>query len=198
MKKDYTLRLLLTIAFFIFLKVFVFAAGKGYLITKDEKYISGQVMAVNYTVADSEVIFMNDFGDIYQIHPFLIKGFVYQENEKTIEYESKFNGQNWLFLKIEIGGRGIRMYQMNSVVATQASGVDSGIITEVSNSFWLEKEGERPFQIYLIGFRKQMRDVMSDYPELVAKVGEKGYRYKNLKNILLEYNEWYVDTRTML
>jgi hypothetical protein len=198
MKKDYTFRLLLTIAIAIFLKVFVFAAGKGYLITKDEKYITGQIMAVNYTLADSEVIFMNDFGDLYQIHPYLIKGFVYREDEKTIEYESKFNGQNWLFLKIEIGGRGIRMYQMNSVIATQTPGLNYEIKTQVSKQFWLEKEGEKPFQIYLLCFRRSMRKITSDFPELASKIGEKGFRYKNLKAILIDYNEWYVDTRIML
>jgi len=198
MKKDYTLRLLLTMAIFIFLKIFVFAAGKGYLITKDEKFISGQIMAVNYTTADSELIFMNDFGDLYQLHPYLIKGFVYREDEKKVEYESKFNGRNWLFLRVEVGGRGIKMYQMNSVITKVETGSAYEVKTQTSKELWLEKEGEAPFIIYLIGFRKQMRKVMGDYPDLAAKIGEKGYRYKDLKTILLKYNEWYVDTRTML
>lgn len=198
MKKDYTFRFLLALGIFIFLKISVFAAGKGYLITKDEKFITGQVMAVKYTVADSEVIFMNDFGDVYQIHPYLIKGFVYLDDEQTVEYESKFNGKNWLFLKIEVGGRGIRMYQTNSVVATYSEGEDYQVKTHSSKEFWLEKEGEKPFKIFLIGFRGKMRKVTSDFPELSAKIGKEGYRYKNLKTILAEYNEWYVDTRIML
>ena len=197
MKKDYTLRLLLTIAVFLFLKIFIFAAGKGYLITKDEKFITGQIMAVNYTAADSEVIFMNDFGDLYNLHPYLIKGFVYRENEETIEYESKFNGRNWLFLKIEVGGRGIRMFQMNSIITTRG-GVNYDVKTHESKEIWLEKEGEMPFQIFLLGFRKSMRNVISDFPELAAKIGKKDYRYKNMKAILLEYNAWYIDTRIML
>ena len=198
MKKDYTLRLLLTIAIAIFLKVFVFAAGKGYLITKDDKYITGMVVSVNYTLSDSELVFMNDFGDLYQIHPYLIKGFVYRDKEETIEYESKFNGQNWLFLKLEIGGRGIRMYQMSSVVTKSIRGSNYEITTHVSKDFLLEKEGEPAFKIYLIGFRKQMRKTTADFPELAAKIGQVGYRYKNLKTILIEYNKWYEDTRIML
>jgi len=155
-------------------------------------------MAVKYTTTDSELIFMNDFGDLYQLHPYLIKGFVYRENEENIEYESKFDGKNWVYLKVEVGGRGIRMYQMNSVVAKAETGSSYEVKTQESKEFWLEKEGEKPFKIYLLGFRSQMRQVMGDYPELAAKIGQKGYRYKNLKALLLEYNEWYVDTRTML
>ncbi len=198
MKKDYTLRLLLTIAIAIFLKVFLFAAGKGYLITKDDKYITGEVVAVNYTLSDSELVFMNDFGDLYQIHPYLIKGFVYREKEETVEYESKFNGKNWLFFKLEVGGRGIRMYQMNSVVTAKNLDSSSIVETQVSKEFWLEKEGEKPFKIYRIGFRPAMRKLTSDFPELSNLIGEKGYRYKNLKTILVEYNKWYEDTRIML
>jgi len=198
MKKDYTLRFLLALAIFIFLKVSVFAAGKGYLITKDDKYITGQVMSVSYTLEGSEVLFKNDFGDLYEIHPFLIKGFVYRDKEETLEYESKFNGQNWLFLKIEVGGRGIRMYEKNSVAVTNVPGLNYTVTTQSAKEYWLEREGGLPFQIYLLGFRKLMRNAIADYPELAVKIGQKGYRYRNLKTILKEYNEWYVDTRIML
>lgn len=198
MKKDYTLRLLLALAIFIFLKISLFAAGKGYLITKDEKFITGQIVAVKYTVADSELVFMNDFGDLYYLHPYLIKGFVFRENEKNVEYESKFDGKNWLFLKVEVGGRGIRMYQMNNVIARTDTGSDYEIKTHVSKELLLEKEGEKPFKIYRLGFRKQMRRATADFPELAAKIGQEGYRYKNLKTILIEYNKWYEDTRIML
>lgn len=198
MKKDYTLRLLLALTFFIFLKISVFAAGKGYLITKDDKFITGQVVSVNYTLTGSEVVFRNDFGDLYQIHPLLIKGFVYREKDKTLEYESKFNGQNWLFLKIEVGGNGIRMYKKNSVAVTNVPGLNYTVTTQSVKEYWLEKEGGKPFQIFFLGFRKTMRQTIADYPELAAKIGEKGYRYRNIKSILLEYNQWYDDTRMML
>jgi hypothetical protein len=87
---------------------------------------------------------------------------------------------------------------MNSVITRNNTGSDYEVKTHVSKEILLEKEGERPFRIYLIGFRKQMRKTVADFPELAAKIGQEGYRYKNLKKILIEYNKWYEDTRIML
>ena len=87
---------------------------------------------------------------------------------------------------------------MSSVLSAKSRDYDYAVKTEVSKEFWLEKEGERPFKIYMISFRKQMRKIMTDFPELAAKVGKKGYRYKDLKTILQEYNKWYEETRIML
>lgn len=200
MHKDYTFRLLFCLAFFILLKITCFAAGKGYLITKDEKFITGQVIAVNSTETSSELVFVNDFGDYYQIHPFLIKGFVFTEKEKVIQYESKFNGQYWMFLRIEVAGNGIRMYKTDNIVYSMKSRFDDNYqkTQSVSKQIWLEQPNGTPFQIYILGFRKTMRGVLADFPELAVKIGEKGYRYKNLKSILTEYNEWYEATRLML
>lgn len=199
MKKDYTWRILLTLAIAIFLKIAVFASGKGYLITKDEKFITGVVLSVESSDNDSQMIFLNDFGDYYRIHPFLIKGFVFKEKDKTIQYESKFNGERWLFLRVEENGGGIRLYRSNTsrVVSTASStGMQSREVQ--SREYWIEKEGETPFRIYAIGFRGTMRKALEKYPELAAKIGEKGYRFRNIKTIVKEYNEWYEATRLML
>lgn len=175
------------------------AANKGYLITKDEKVITGQVLSVNYVGGFSEVLFENDFGDQYHIHPFLIKGFVFIEKNEKIEYQSKYNGSNWIFLRVEIGGRGIRMYKTGSAaLVLQADNSYGYSEARTSTEIWLEKEGEKPFKLFLIGFRGQMRKVTADYPELAQKIGQKGYRYKNLKKILQEYNQWFEETRLMM
>ena len=196
MKNIYASLLLLML--FAFLPVVMQAAGKGYLITKDNKYITGQVISVKTTELGGKLVFKNDFGDFYEIHPFLIKGFAYLQEEKKVEYESKFNGNSWLFLQVEVGGRGIRMYrnETESVMWEDNDFHYSG--GTKSTEIWLEKEGEPPFRIYMMGFRKRMRTATADFAELSNKIGLKGYRYRNLKSILREYNEWFEATRLML
>lgn len=175
------------------------AAGKGWLITKDNKYITGQVLSVKTTDTGGQLMFRNDFGDLYSIHPFLIKGFAYVEKAGKIEYESKFNGQQWLFLQIEVAGSGIKMYRNE----TESVSFDNGDIASYSNTYksteiWLEKADTPPFRVYLVGFRKKLKKAVADYPELAKKIGTKGYRFRQLKEILHEYNEWYDATRIML
>lgn len=199
MKKDYTFKILLTIAIAVFFKIALFAAGKGYLITLDEKYITGNVISVNNSETGNELIFVNDFGDYYRIHPFLIKGFVFKEKEQTIQYMSKFNGDDWLFLRVEEGGAGMRLYRSNSTRVISSASVTGFITKEVnSGGYWIEMHNTKPFQVYGIGFRGKMRRALKDYPELAQKIGEKGYRFKNLRTIVKEYNEWYEATRIMM
>ena len=39
-------------------------------------------------------------------------------------------------------------------------------------------------------FKKVMKEMTADYPELAAKVGKKGYGYKYIANIIAEYNQY--------
>jgi len=47
---------------------------------------------------------------------------------------------------------------------------------------------------YLVGFKKNMSKLVSDYPELAKKIAnkEEGYRHGDIEKIIKEYNEWYL------
>lgn len=200
MKTNIYLKILFSTVLIFFVTNVLFAIQtNGYLITKNEKVITGRIVSISYTDYKSEVLFINDFGDTYRISPYLIKGFAYMKNGETLRYESKFIDNYWLFLKIELPGSGIRLYHSES--AQYVKGIDG--VSEIAQhnsvkTYWLELEGSTPFKIYKLGFRPKMRATLSQYPELAAKIGEKGYRYKDLKSIVKEYNLWWDATRLML
>lgn len=53
--------------------------------------------------------------------------------------------------------------------------------------FYLEK-GNEMVLINRANFKKAVRKIVADYPELKAKVGKKGYGYKYIVKIIKEYN----------
>jgi hypothetical protein len=59
----------------------------------------------------------------------------------------------------------------------------------------IQKADEKPIEesSLMLGFAKKMSEMVSDYPELAAKVlnKEKGYGVGSFFEVIKEYNEWY-------
>jgi hypothetical protein len=174
--------------------------AKGYIVTRNGKSLTGAIGNIFHTSYGSEVTFINDFGTIYQIHPFLIKGFVFQEQKDMVTYESKYSERKWLFLRVLHKGKYISVYkspEKKSVVNfTRVSFMAETVKNDV---YWLELHGKNPTQIRRMGFKKQMKKLLKRRaPELAEKIGTKGYRFKNLTEIAEAYNRKCEETRFRL
>ena len=55
--------------------------------------------------------------------------------------------------------------------------------------FYVERDNKM-VQVDRVNFKKTIRNMVSDYPELQAKVGKKGYGYKYIAKIIKEYNNY--------
>ncbi len=173
---------------------------KGYIVTRNGKSLTGAIGNIFHTSYGSEVTFINDFGTIYQIHPFLIKGFVFKEKADMVTYESKYSQRKWLFLRVLHRGEYMSVYkspEKKSVVNfTRVSFMAETVKNE---EFWLELPGRNPTQIRRLGFKKQMRKLLKrKAPELAELIGSRGYRFKNLTAIAEAYNRKCEETKFKL
>lgn len=190
MKKLYTL-------FWLLLAVSTFATAgiyQGYLITHNNRILTGQIGTIYSGQQSSAVIFINDFGTPYNIRAELIKGFVYRDGEETFVFESKYSEKQWMFLQVVCKGEsdGLNLYQ--TPAEKVALSLDNwGYVrseTVRDQEFWIEQQGKHPMRINRFRFKKKMRRLVNKQaPELAAKIGSPGYRFNDLVKIIEAFNE---------
>ncbi|MEZ5043463.1 MAG: hypothetical protein R2828_26435 [Saprospiraceae bacterium] len=200
MKKAFTLIFFLGITGFLWASSPNPNPSKGYIVTLNGKYLTGAIGNIFHTTYGSEVTFINDFGTIYQIHPFLIRGFVFREDASTVAYESKYSQKKWLFLRVLHKGDYMSIYkspEKKSVVNyTRVSFMAETVKNE---EYWIELKGKNPININRLGYKKQLRKLINKRtPELADKIGSKGYRFRNLTEIAEEYNKKCQETKYKL
>ncbi|RMG79111.1 MAG: hypothetical protein D6714_16910 [Bacteroidetes bacterium] len=165
--------------------------GKGYLITLDGHKLTGQVHDILFSAWQTRLRFENDFGDVYAIHPATIYGFVFENDGHFHYYESKFLGGTWAFLEVEKRGEALSLYRNpRRKLRVRKNDGEPYITQKKASETWLQFNGKRPFRIYRLGYKKILRQNLSEYPELADLIGQKGYRFRDLPRIVELYNEW--------
>jgi len=186
-------KLYLTLVFSFVLSIFCFAdkVFHGYIITKNGKRLTGYFTEVIYTGYSSQVVFINDFGSSYQISPELIRAFVYRKKNDYLVYESKRLNTAWVFLKVVFKGDDLLLYRSPEYLTKFIVGYEK-IETQKfeANDFFIQKPGGKLRRLRKINYRKRLRKLIRKRaPELAEKIGSKGYKFANLFDIMLEYNE---------
>lgn len=187
MKKIYTtFALLLTLSYSLFA-----TQNPGFIITKDAKIITGKVADIFYSSWKTELIFINEMGRRYAFHPAVIAGFAIKTDGELVHYESKFRKGQWQFMNVLEKGKNLSLYRSPSV-KTQEWSINYGddqIVSRKVTEYWLEYEKNAPVRVSSINYKRLLRQYLVLEPELVEKLGKKGYRYKNLQTIVQEFNQ---------
>ncbi len=170
--------------------------SSGYIITKNGVRLTGQIGLLNQTNQVSTVVFINDFGNIYTLQPELIAGFVFERDTSMQLFESKISSEErrWVFMKVLAKGNGLNLY---SIVTEKESSMG---VTEIdgdqrklkSMDYFLEarSKSKLPIRVQRMGFKRQMKELIQRRaPKLAAKIGSKGYRYRDILQIVEAYNE---------
>lgn len=190
MKKFY---LFLLFGLFSIFQVKAFDFFEGYIITKNGIRLTGMIGTLDQTRDNSSVIFINDFGNIYQIYPELISGFVFQQDTAAILFESKVEKyeKRWVFMQVLCKGKGFNLYtSVSERTASLIAPYDSETRAFKTSDYYLDTPKRVPFKIRRIGFRKQMKRLLNRRaPKLADLIGKKGYRYKDLVDIINAYND---------
>lgn len=90
-------------------------------------------------------------------------------------------------------GEGMNLYSapiisVQNIISTRYRGSRQEFIQ--SDAFFVEIKDRLPVQISKSNFKNSMRKLLKkEAPELAQKIGSKGFRFKNLRNIILQYNE---------
>jgi len=162
---------------------------KIFLTTLNGSNITGIIKTVSITKGKSEILFENDLGDIYTIHPATIFGFTFEEGGEVLLYESKYLGGKWRFLRADQKGTALTMYTSLERQLQFTNSEESPIIIEEKNpQIWLQFQEEQPIKVYRLTYRRVLRKKLEAFPELAKRIGKRGFKYKNMSSIVDLYN----------
>ncbi|MCB0587439.1 MAG: hypothetical protein KDD06_19250 [Phaeodactylibacter sp.] len=166
--------------------------ARGYIVTKNGKRLTGYIGEVYHSQFRSIVVFINDFGSTYNIEAERIRGFVFFDNEGYTAFESKNFRGRWYFLRILEKGVALNLYQ--SPEEQYNIRFDNGVLqASIHNvtEFWIESRArKRPVRLNRLNFRRKMRRLFRkiDAPDYRDKIGAEGYHFRDLADIVREYN----------
>ncbi|MEM1327378.1 MAG: hypothetical protein AAGI23_15550 [Bacteroidota bacterium] len=175
----------------------------GYIVTLDGKKLTGQIGDIFFSDEISVVLFINDFGTSYHLQAELITGFVFQQEDKVIEYESLFRPATraWSFLRVVEKGAILSLFKSpeEKMEFTLGEGGDelNGQRVQVEE-YWLKFKGERSVKLTRFGYKRQLKDILKAYPAMVKLIGKPGYKYKDMERIVQEVNELYLSKKNTL
>ena len=174
----------------------------GYIVTKNGIQLTGKIGKIDHNSSKCSVIFINDFGNIYELFPELISGFVFRKDSTTIIFESKVESEErrWIFMQAITKGKGLNLYKSISEADQQSLSLEGMTSRAVKvQNYYLESKGTLPMKVKRWGFKKQVKELLEKKaPDLAKKIGNKGYRFKDLVSIIEEYNDLMKRSRKFL
>lgn len=173
----------------------LYNANTGYIITLDNKSLTGYIGEIYYSNFISSVTFINDFGTPYKLRAELIKGFVFEQKNQIVEYASlhEYKTNSWAFLKVMVKGEAAILYKSPEEKFGLISYSDPlGTRIYNANEYWIKfKNEQRPLRLTLLNFKKQLKRRLIFYPEIARELGKPGYRFKDIEFIVSIINNAY-------
>jgi len=166
------------------------SSARGYLITKNGVTLTGTISEI---FDNNQILFINDFGTPYKIHAAIVYGFVVPRKGKKVFFASKYNGKKWYFMQLLHQGEGMNLYSA-PVTRVQSMGAFQHnpyrvVRTTQLTTYFVELKGRLPVEIKRGNFKRKMRKLLKKQaPEMAERLGKKGYRFKNLEEIIEKYN----------
>jgi hypothetical protein len=161
---------------------------QGYLVTLSNMKLTGSIGAISHTDFGSFVEFTNDFGNVYHIPSGIVKGFAYESEGSTHYYESKSYNRRWYFLEVLYKGEAVSLYGRSEGTLVSTTAYVSQSPRLLLSEYWLQSPKKRIFPVDRLNFRKKLRRLTAETaPTLHGRIGEPGYRYKDLPGIIREY-----------
>jgi hypothetical protein len=189
----------------------LFTIYPGYIITHQNDTIHGYILLKNKIANQGKVFFFNSANDkepSEKYKPRDIKGYkVADRIYESMKYSPQNTTMIYSFLLKEIDGP-ICFYK-SFFDDKQRIKIDENDIwnskidfsfseSELKEQHVGKRRTEKELQFfdsmgYLLKFKKNMSEYLSDCPEIADKIAnkEKGYEWANLEKIILEYNDWY-------
>lgn len=198
-------QLILTLLFSIFFAISTQANNKkiyeGYVVTIEGKTIDGKIKMLSPALNEVKVKFIDIDNNKKTFKAKELKKYAFQVpvwNKKTRKHETFWVnyvrqsverapvafGSKIVLLHQEEGGK-INMY--NHYVEQNAN-TDNPLV----RIQYVEKEESGLVSITKKNYRKILKAMTSEYPELQTKIGTKGYGINQINKIIAEYNQWMI------
>lgn len=164
-------------------------AYRGFLLTKDNYQLTGYFNLIEYSPTGNYITFTNDFGDVYAIHPMLVKGFGFNQDGSSVRFASRYHEGQWFFLRQVEAGRYLNLYSLPDGKDNYVDDSMLQLFTVRPPNYWLEFGRAQMLPVPRLGYKKVLKDFMAETnPSLARRIGKRGYRYKDIENIVAEYN----------
>lgn len=161
----------------------------GYIVSKNGKKLTGHIGVMQHQSRTSTIVFINGFGDTYEIEAERIKGFAFEAQGRLYAFESK---------KLHQANRFLRILHKNGPMELFVLTYDSGAtwsytlqtLPSIQRSYWVRLQGtDGMVKITRWGFRRKLRRLLRPMaPTLAEKIGQKGYRFDDMPRITEIYN----------
>lgn len=163
---------------------------RGFLLTKDNYQLTGYFNVLSYSPTGNLITFTNDFGDVYSIHPMLVKGFGFSKDGTSFRFVSRFHEGQWFFLHEEVAGRSLSLYRLPDGSNNWVDDSMLRLFQTPPPTFYFLYGERKILPVPRLGFKRTLRDFFEDKsPALARKIGKKGFRYRNLGEIVVRFNE---------
>jgi hypothetical protein len=163
---------------------------RGFLLTKDGYQLTGYLNVLQYTAGGNLITFTNDFGDEYVIHPFLVSGFGFTYDGETMRFVSRRHEGMWFFLQEEVRGRSVSLFRLPRGSGRWVDDTMLRFLASPPPEYYLEYARGQFLGVPRLGYKRTLREFFAaSNPRLSAKIGKRGYRYRDLDAIVRECNE---------
>lgn len=170
---------------------------EGSVVLENGQTLNGKIEMLSPTLNEVKVKFIDDSGNatIYKAKEVAAYSFAFPKynaqtksyDEEIVEYVKKEMtvapipfGPKEVLVERQVKGS-ISLY--NFYIETRAS-------TEAfTHNYFVEKDGQM-IELNTNNYKRILQDMVANYPELKAKVGQKGYSYKYVAKVIEEYNEY--------
>jgi hypothetical protein len=178
--------------YFVIISLLLFSSStfakdyQGYIITLSGIRLTGKISTIFHSDFGSELTFINDFGTSYQIHPALIQGFAFRnDDDHNILYESRYTKGTWIFLEVIYRGRKMSLYK----APEERISIAHGLSTIQLEEYWVDVPGGKMTPLTRHRYKRRFRRLIRETePELAKKIGKKGYKFNDMVKIIEEFN----------
>lgn len=162
----------------------------GYIVSKNGKQLTGYIGAITHQARTSTVVFINGFGDVYEIEAERIKGFAFEAKGALFAFETKTLNRTHRFLRILHKNGPMELFVL-TYDSMNNWGFTGQTLPNEQRSYWLRLQGdEEMVKISRWGFRRKLRRLLQhSTPALAEKIGQKGYQFDDMPAIVEIYNQ---------
>ena len=162
---------------------------RGFLMTKDGYQLTGYLNILQYAPGGNIITFTNDFGDEYTIHPFLVSGFGFNFNGEPMRFVSRRHEGLWYFLQEEVSGKGVTLFRLPRGGGEWLDDRMLRLFRDPPPEYYFEYGQGKFLPVPRGGYKRTLRDFFRQRnADLAAKIGTRGYRYRDMHAIVAEFN----------
>ena len=163
---------------------------RGFLLTRDNYQLTGYFNVLSYSPTGNLITFTNDFGDVYSIHPMLVKGFGFSKDGTSFRFVSRFHEGQWFFLHEEVSGRSLSLYRLPDGSNNWVDDSMLRLFQTPPPTYYLLYGDREILPIPRTGYKRTLKEFLEKRsPALASKIGKRGFRYRDLANIVIQFNE---------